>query len=424
MFIDYAKIIIASGNGGNGAISFRREKYVANGGPDGGDGGKGGSVYFQVDLGLNTLVDFKYKKKYVAKNGEGGSGSKCNGKKGEDLYIKVPQGTIIRDEETGKVIADLSEENQVECILKGGRGGKGNVHFATPTRQVPNFAETGEPGIEKTVILELKLIADVGLVGFPNVGKSTLLSRMTTAKPKIADYHFTTLDPNLGVVKLDNGESFVMADIPGIIEGASDGIGLGLKFLRHIERTRLLVHVIDVAGTEGRDPVQDFNIINNELKKYNDKLANKKQIIAANKSDVLQDDNNYKKLEKIANENKIEIYKISAVTGQGLNELFHRVAEMLKEIPKIELEEIDKTVYYTLEEEEGWSISKASDGAFVITGKEIENLMRKINFSDYESLSYFHLCLKKMGIDAELQRRNIKEGDIIRIFDWEFEYEL
>lgn len=424
MFIDYAKIIIASGKGGNGAISFRREKYIANGGPDGGDGGKGGSVYFQVDLGLNTLVDFKYKKKYMAKDGEGGSGSKCTGKKGEDLYIKVPQGTVIRDEETGKVIADLSKEGQVECVLKGGRGGKGNVHFATPTRQVPNFAETGEPGIEKTVILELKLIADVGLLGYPNVGKSTLLSRMTTATPKIADYHFTTLNPNLGVVKLDNGASFVMADIPGIIEGASEGIGLGLKFLRHIERTRLLVHVIDVAGTEGRNPIDDFKTINNELKKYSAKLAEKKQVIAANKADVLQDEDNYKKLEEEAKKHGYEIYKISAVTGEGLKELFYRVADILKDIPKVELEEVDKTVYYTLEEEDGWRVSRASDGAFVIEGKEIENLMRKINFSDYESLSYFHLMLKKMGIDAELQRRNIKEGDIVRIFDWEFEYEL
>ena len=377
-----------------------------------------------MDLGLNTLVDFRYKKKYIAKNGEPGSGSRCNGKKGADIYIKVPQGTVIRDEETGKVIADLSEPSQVECILKGGKGGKGNVHFATPTRQVPNFAETGEPGIEKTVILELKLIADVGLVGFPNVGKSTLLSRMTTAKPKIADYHFTTLDPNLGVVKLENGESFVMADIPGIIEGASDGVGLGLQFLRHIERTRLLVHVIDVAGTEGRDPTKDFKTINKELKKYSEKLASKKQIIAANKADVLQDEEKLQQLEKEAKKNGFEIFKISTITGEGLKELFYRVAEVLKEIPKVELEEVDKTVYYTMEEDDGWVVSKASDGAFVITGKAIENLMRKINFSDYESLSYFHLMLKKMGIDAELHRRNIKEGDIVRIFDWEFQYEI
>ena len=422
MFIDYAKIIIASGNGGNGAITFRREKYVANGGPDGGDGGKGGSVFFEVDLGLNTLVDFKYKKKYLAKNGQPGSGNRCNGKKGEDLHIKVPQGTVIRDEETGKVIADLSEVGQVECVLKGGKGGKGNVHFATATRQVPNFAETGEPGVEKTVILELKLIADVGLLGFPNVGKSTLLSRMTTATPKIADYHFTTLEPNLGVVKLDNGESFVMADIPGLIEGASEGIGLGLKFLRHVERTRLLLHVIDIAGTEGRDPLNDFEIINNELKGYSEKLSNKLQIIAANKSDVLQENDNFEKLQKVAEEKGFEIYKISAVTGEGLKELFNRIAEILKTIPKVELEEVDKTVYYTMDEDEGWSIRRDGN-AFVIEGKEIETLMRRINFSDYESLSYFHLQLKKMGIDSELRRKGIREGDIVRIFDWEFEYE-
>lgn len=422
MFIDYAKIVIGSGKGGNGAITFRREKYVANGGPDGGDGGKGGSVYFQVDLGLNTLIDFKYKKKYLAKDGQGGSGNRCNGKKGEDLYIKVPQGTVIKDEETGKVIADLSEVGQVECVLKGGNGGKGNVHFATATRQIPNFAETGEPGIEKTVILELKLIADVGLLGFPNVGKSTLLSRMTTATPKIADYHFTTIEPNLGVVKLDNGETFVMADIPGLIEGASEGVGLGLKFLRHVERTRLLLHVIDVAGTEGRDPIEDFNIINKELESYSKKLSNKMQIIAANKIDVLQDDENFNRLEALAKEKGYEIYKISAVTGEGLKELFYRISELLKTIPKEELEEVDKTAYYTMEEEEGWSIRKEGK-YFIVEGKEIETLMRRINFSDYESLGYFHLMLKKIGVDAELRRRGIKEGDLVKIFDWEFEYE-
>lgn len=422
MFIDYAKIIIGSGKGGNGAITFRREKYVANGGPDGGDGGKGGSVYFQVDLGLNTLIDFKYKKKYLAKDGEAGSGNRCNGKKGEDLYIKVPQGTVIKDEETGKVIADLSEVGQVECVLKGGKGGKGNVHFATATRQIPNFAETGELGVEKTVILELKLIADVGLLGFPNVGKSTLLSRMTTATPKIADYHFTTIEPNLGVVKLDNGETFVMADIPGLIEGASEGVGLGLKFLRHVERTRLLLHVIDVAGTEGRDPIEDFNIINKELESYSAKLAKKLQIIAANKVDVLQDEENYKRLEALAKEKGYEIFKISAVTGEGLKELFYRISELLKTIPKEELEEVDKTAYYTMEEEEGWSVKR--DGKyFIVEGKEIENLMRRINFSDYESLGYFHLMLKKMGVDAELRRKGICEGDLVKIFDWEFEYE-
>lgn len=423
MFIDYAKIIIGSGKGGNGAITFRREKYVANGGPDGGDGGRGGSVYFRVDLGLNTLVDFKYKKKYLAQDGEAGSGARKAGKSGEDLYIDVPQGTIVRDEETGKVIADLSEEGQVECILKGGKGGKGNVHYATATRQIPNFAETGEPGVEKTVILELKLIADVGLLGYPNVGKSTLLSRMTTAKPKIADYHFTTIEPNLGVVKLANGASFVMADIPGLIEGASEGVGLGLKFLRHVERTRLLIHVIDVAGTEGRDPVQDFYKINAELSNYSEKLSNKLQVVAANKIDVMQDEENYRRLEKVAKQKGYEIFKISAVTGEGLNELFNRVAELLKEIPKQELEEVDKTVYYNYEDEnEGWRITRENN-TFIIDGKEIENVMRRVNFSDYESLAYFHNTLKKMGIEAELKRRGIKEGDIVKIFDLEFQYE-
>lgn len=423
MFIDYAKIIIGSGKGGNGAITFRREKYVANGGPDGGDGGRGGSVYFRVDLGLNTLVDFKYKKRYLAQDGEAGSGARKAGKSGEDLYIDVPQGTVVRDEETGKVIADLSEEGQVECVLKGGKGGKGNVHYATATRQIPNFAETGEPGVEKTVILELKLIADVGLLGYPNVGKSTLLSRMTTAKPKIADYHFTTIEPNLGVVKLANGSSFVMADIPGLIEGASEGVGLGLKFLRHVERTRLLIHVIDVAGTEGRDPVQDFYKINAELSNYSEKLSNKLQVVAANKIDVMQDEENYRRLEKVAKQKGYEIFKISAVTGEGLNELFNRVAELLKEIPKQELEEVDKTVYYNYEDEnEGWRITRENN-TFIIDGKEIENVMRRVNFSDYESLAYFHNTLKKMGIEAELKRRGIKEGDIVKIFDLEFQYE-
>ncbi|MBQ8299680.1 MAG: GTPase ObgE [Clostridia bacterium] len=422
MFIDYTKIVIASGNGGNGAISFRREKYVANGGPDGGDGGKGGSVYFRVDLGLNTLIDFRYNKKYAAKNGMPGGGSRCAGKKGEDLYIDVPQGTVIRDEETGKVIADLSEEGQVECILEGGKGGKGNMHFATATRQIPNFAETGEPGKEKTVILELKMIADVGLVGYPNVGKSTLLSRMTLARPKVANYHFTTLEPSLGVVKLKNGSSFVMADIPGLIEGASEGVGLGLKFLRHVERTRVLLHVIDVAGTEGRDPVEDFKKINVELKNYSEKLPKKLQIIAANKVDVLQDKENYKRLEEVAKKNNCEIYKISAVTGEGLEELFTRIGELLKDIPKEELEPIEKIVKYTMEDIPTWQVRKEGN-YFIVEGKEIETIMRRVNFSDYESLAYFHKTLRKMGVDAALRKKGIKEGDIVKIFDWEFEYE-
>lgn len=423
MFIDYTKITIASGNGGNGAISFRREKYVANGGPDGGDGGKGGSIYFKVDLGLNTLIDFRYNKRYAAKNGEPGSGSRCNGKKGEDLYIKVPQGTVVKDAETGAIIADLSKEDQVECILEGGKGGKGNVHFATATRQIPNFAETGEPGKERAVILELKMIADVGLVGYPNVGKSTLLSRMTLARPKIANYHFTTLEPSLGVVKLKNGASFVMADIPGLIEGASEGVGLGLQFLRHVERTRVLLHVIDVAGTEGRDPVEDFEKINIELANYSEKLPKKLQIIAANKADVLQNEENFAKLEAKAKENGMEIFKISAVTGEGLDVLFMRIADLLKDIPKEEFEVEDKVAHYTFDDETpGWSITRENN-TFTIEGKEIETIMRRVNFSDYESMAYFHNTLRKMGIEAELRRRGIKEGDIVKIFDWEFEYE-
>ena len=309
MFVDYTKIIIQSGNGGNGARSFRREKYVAAGGPDGGDGGKGGDIYFEVDPDSNTLIDFRYNKKYKAKDGENGRGSNCYGKSGEDLVIGVPIGTVVKDSETGKIIADLSTEGQKELILKGGKGGKGNSHFATSTRQVPNFAGEGEKGITKEVILELKLLADVGLVGFPNAGKSTILSRVTAATPKIADYPFTTIQPNLGVVKTEYGESFVLADIPGIIEGASEGVGLGIQFLRHVERTRLLLHVIDVSGLEGRNPVDDFNKINQELKKYSEKLSQRKQIIVANKVDVMQNEEGLDKLEILAKENRNNIEK-------------------------------------------------------------------------------------------------------------------
>jgi GTP-binding protein len=303
MFVDYAKILIKSGDGGNGAATFRREKYVAAGGPDGGDGGNGGSVFFEVDPDQNTLIDFRFTKKFKAENGQNGMGSHKFGKSGKDITVKVPAGTILKDAESGKVIADLSEKGQRVLVLKGGRGGKGNSHFATSTRQAPRFAIDGEKGKEKEIILELKLLADVGLVGFPNVGKSTILSRVTKATPKIADYHFTTIDPNLGVVKTTHGDSFVLADIPGIIEGASEGVGLGTQFLRHVERTRLLLHVLDIAGTEGRDPLDDYNKINTELKKYSDKLANRKQIIVANKIDALQDDENLKKIEKLAKEN-------------------------------------------------------------------------------------------------------------------------
>lgn len=422
MLVDYTKIFVKSGDGGNGAITFRREKYVAAGGPDGGDGGKGGDVYFIVDPDSNTLLNFRYKKKYKAENGENGSGSNCYGKKGEDLYIKVPLGTVIKDSETGKVIADLSKPGQKELVLPGGRGGKGNSHFATATRQAPHFAQGGEKGIEKELILELKLLADVGLVGFPNVGKSTILSMVTSARPKIADYHFTTLEPNLGVVKSEWGESFVLADIPGIIEGASEGVGLGLQFLRHIERTRLLIHVIDVSGTEGRNPVEDFKTINNELKKYSEKLSKRKQIIAANKIDSMQDESLYKALEQMAKKQNIEIFKISAATGEGLKELFRGVAEVLKELPKEDITEAEERVVYTLKEEKQGFEVKKENGEFIVSGPDVDNLMRRVNLADNESMYYFQKMLENLGINAALKQAGAKDGDTVRFNDWEFDW--
>ena len=424
MFVDYAKIIIKSGDGGNGAATFRREKYVAAGGPDGGDGGRGGDVYFEVDPNANTLIDFRFTKKFKAENGQNGSGGHKFGKSGQDIIVKVPVGTIVKDAETGKVIVDMSKDGQKELILKGGRGGKGNSHFATSTRQAPRFAIDGEPGKEKEIILELKLLADVGLVGFPNVGKSTILSRVTKATPKIADYHFTTIDPNLGVVKTEFGDSFVLADIPGIIEGASEGVGLGIQFLRHVERTRLLLHVLDVAGTEGRNPVDDFNKINEELKKYSEKLAARKQIIVANKIDSMQDDENYKALEKLAKENDMEIYKISAVTGEGLNELFNHVAKIIKTLPKEEIVEVEDRIVYTLddEEEEQFKIEMIKTGEFIVTGPAAQRLMGRVNIGDNESYSYMEKMLKKIGITQALKDKGVKEGDTVKILEWEFEW--
>ena len=422
MFTDYAKITIKSGNGGDGAVTFRREKYVAAGGPDGGDGGRGGSIYFRVDPNANTLIDFRYTKKFKAPNGENGSGGHKYGKSGEDLYIDVPIGTIIKDAETGKVVADLSQERQEELVLKGGRGGKGNSHFATATRQVPRFAQAGEEGEEKEVILELKLLADVGLLGFPNVGKSTFLSVVTDAKPKIANYHFTTIEPNLGVVKLQNGESFVIADIPGIIEGASEGVGLGIQFLRHVERTRLLLHVIDISGIEGRDPVQDFYTINEELKSYSEKLSNRKQIIVANKIDVMQDETGLKDLEELAKKEGLEIFKISGVTGQGVPELLNRVSEVLKTLPKEEIVESEDRVVYTLDDDKDEFIVRKEGETFVIEGKAINRLMGRINIDDNESMYYFQKNLKSLGIEDELKKQGIQEGDFVKILNWTFEW--
>lgn len=422
MFTDYAKIVIKSGNGGDGAVTFRREKYVAAGGPDGGDGGRGGNIYFKVDPNANTLIDFRYTKKFKAQNGENGSGANKYGKSGEDLYINVPIGTIIKDAETGKVVADLSREGQEELVLKGGRGGKGNSHFATATRQVPRFAQAGEDGEEKEVILELKLLADVGLLGFPNVGKSTFLSMVTDAKPKIANYHFTTIEPNLGVVKTKSGDSFVIADIPGIIEGASQGVGLGIQFLRHVERTRLLLHVIDVSGIEGRNPVEDFHTINEELKGYSEKLSTRKQIIVANKIDIMQDDTGYKELEQLAKKEGLEIYKISGATGEGIPQLLDRVSAVLKTLPKEELVEIEDRVVYTLEDDKDEFTVRKEDGIFIIEGKAINRLMGRINIDDNESMYYFQKNLKSLGIEDELKKQGIQEGDTVKVLNWTFEW--
>lgn len=422
MFTDYVKIYAKAGNGGNGAISFRREKYVAAGGTDGGDGGKGGDIYFEVDQNSNTLLEFRYKKKFKAENGSNGEGSNKYGKSGEDLTIKVPIGTIVKDAETNHVLADLSHEGQKELVLKGGRGGKGNSHFATATRQAPRFSQDGENGEEKELILELKLLADVGLIGFPNVGKSTFLSRTTSATPKIADYHFTTLEPNLGVVKTEYGDSFVIADIPGIIEGASEGVGLGLQFLRHIERTRLLLHVIDVSGSEGRNPVDDFEKINSELKKYSKKLSERTQIIVANKSDIIQDEEKFEELSKLAQKHNIKIFKISAVTGEGISELIKYVSDLLKILPKEELLEYEDKKIYKLENKDDYTIRK-EEGMFVIEGEPVERIMRRVNIDDNESLYYLQKNLDELGVHEKLKKMGIKEGDIVKIADYELEWE-
>lgn len=422
MYTDYTKIFVKSGNGGNGAISFRREKYVAAGGPDGGDGGKGGDVYFITDKDSNTLINFRYNKKFKAENGQNGSGARCNGKQGQDLYIKVPIGTVVKDAETGEIVADLSEEDSKELVLPGGRGGKGNTHFATSTRQAPRFAQSGEKGIEKELILELKSLADVGLVGFPNAGKSTFLSVVTDAKPKIADYPFTTLNPNLGVVKTDDANSFVIADIPGLIEGASDGVGLGIQFLRHIERTRLILHLIDVSGFQGRNPVDDFYSINNELKNYSEKLTKKKQIIVATKLDVAQDDTLYKELEKVAKKEGLEIFKISSITKQGLKELLVRVEELLKEIPKENLIELNQRKVYKLNEDKNEFQIVREEDMYVVIGPAVEKLMSRVNLEDTESMYYFQRKLDELGVNEALKEAGVKEGDTVKVVDWELEW--
>lgn len=423
MFIDRARIFVKSGNGGNGAVSFRREKYVPAGGPDGGDGGNGASVIFEVDLGLRTLMDFKYQRKYVAEHGEDGSKKRKAGRNGEDLILKVPPGTIIRDEATGLVIADLKEEGDRAVVAKGGRGGKGNQHFANAVRQAPAFARSGSDGVEKWVVLELKMIADVGLLGFPNVGKSTFLSVVTKAKPKIANYHFTTLTPNLGVVQTKFGESFVLADIPGLIEGAAEGVGLGHDFLRHVERTKVLIHIVDISGLEGRDALDDFDKINGELKLYNEKLATRPQVVVANKMDILEDESIFDEFKNELEGRGYKVFKMSAATRQGVDDVIAYVSELLREAEEIELVSEEEMFRPELDEvqDEGLQID-IEDGVYVVTGKSLRRIMYSVNFDDMESLQYFQKAMESQGVFDRLREMGIEDGDTVRIYEIEFEF--
>jgi GTP-binding protein len=425
MFADRAKIIIKSGKGGDGHVSFRREKYVPDGGPDGGDGGKGGDVIFEVDEGLNTLTDYRHRRKFAATPGEEGGKKNCHGKNGEDLILKVPEGTVIKDAASGKVIADMSGENRRMIVLKGGRGGLGNQHFATSTMQAPKYAQPGQEAIELEVLLELKVIADVGLVGFPNVGKSTFLSRVTNARPKIANYHFTTLQPNLGVVDMEDGFGFVIADIPGLIEGASEGIGLGHEFLRHIERTKVMVHIVDAAGTEGRDPIADIYAINRELEAYNPELLQKPQVIAANKIDAIYGDENeiIKNLRDEFEKDGIKVIPISAVSGQGLKELLYEIKELLMKCPKepiIYEQEFDPSLQFL--KDEPYTITRADDGAYVVEGPKIDKMLGYTNIDSEKGFLFFQKFLKEQGILKELEERGIEDGDTVRMYGNEFDY--
>ena len=421
MFVDIAKIKIKAGDGGNGAVSFHREKYVASGGPDGGDGGKGGDVVFKVDDNLATLADFRYKRKYKAPNGQPGSGGRRNGKKGEDLVILVPRGTVIREVQSGKIMADMSDD-ETFIAAKGGRGGWGNPHFATPTRQTPRFAKNGTPGEEWEVSLELKLLADVGLIGFPNVGKSTFISVVSQAKPIIADYHFTTLTPVLGVVSLGEGSSFVMADIPGLIEGASDGVGLGHEFLRHVERCRLLVHVIDAAGSEGRDPIEDFEKINEELKKFNPELAKREQIVVGNKIDLAEDEQ-IERLQNYFKEHGYAFYTMCAPIVEGTKEIIDAVAAKLASLPaikKYEKEEIPAEFFE--KNKSGKFTITVEDDVYFVEADWLLKILQRTDLDDYESLQYFQRVLHSSGIIDALVEKGIQEGDTVSIYDLEFDY--
>ena len=423
MFVDQAKIYIKAGDGGDGAVSFHREKYVAAGGPDGGDGGKGGDIVFVVDDNISNLIDFRYKRKYVAEKGQNGGGKNCSGRNAPDLVVKVPRGTVVKEIKSGRILADLSTDEPA-VIAHGGKGGRGNAHFATSTRQIPKFAKPGFRGDEYEVMLELKLIADVGLVGFPNVGKSTLISVVSAAKPKIANYHFTTLTPVLGVVKIEEGKSFVMADIPGLIEGASEGVGLGHEFLRHVERCRLIVHVIDVSGSEGRDPIEDFKAINHELENFSMELAEAPQIVAANKSDMATPEQ-VERLRNYVEDQGLLFYEISAATTKGTKELMYGVWERLSVLPPVKQFEAQPL---TQEELDDKLISKkdfrvtVEDGVYVVEADWLLDILRTANMDDYSSLQYFQNVLRTSGIIDKLEEMGIEEGDTVSIFDFEFEY--
>lgn len=423
MLADLATIWVEAGNGGNGLVSFHREKYVAAGGPDGGDGGNGGNVVFCADKSLSTLTEFRYKKKYKAQNGEDGRAARSSGKNGKDLFVKVPVGTVVKDANSGRILADLRVPEQTVVVAKGGSGGWGNSHFATPTRQIPRFAKAGTEGEQRELTLELKLLADVGLVGFPNVGKSTLLSVVSDARPKIANYHFTTLEPNLGVVDAGEGKSFVLADIPGIIEGASEGIGLGHTFLRHVERTRLLLHVVDVSGIEGRDPLEDFDKINREIALYNPKLAEKKQIVVANKTDIVTDQAMYMRFCAEIAKRGYELFPISAATKQGVTELVRYAAGQLDTIPIPELydEAQQAEAVFAFEEEAPFTVTE-EDGVYVVDGPWARQLMRSTNFEDYESLQYFQSALRKKGVIKALEKQGVQEGDTVHFCELEFDF--
>ncbi|MFC5558152.1 GTPase ObgE [Ureibacillus thermophilus] len=426
MFVDHVKIYVKGGDGGDGMVAFRREKYVPYGGPAGGDGGNGGNVVFEVDEGLRTLMDFRYNRHFKASRGENGMSKGMHGKNAKDLIVKVPPGTVVINEETGKVIADLVEHGQQAIIAKGGRGGRGNMRFATPANPAPEIAEKGEPGQELNVILELKLLADVGLVGYPSVGKSTLLSVVSAAKPKIGAYHFTTIVPNLGVVETDDGRSFVMADLPGLIEGAHQGVGLGIQFLRHIERTRVIVHVVDMSGMEGRDPYEDYVTINKELEQYDLRLTERPQIVVANKMDMPGAEENLAEFKKKLGDD-IKVFPISAITKQGLKPLLHEIADLLEVTPYFELydiaDESDATVVYKHEKKErDFEITRDDDGAYILSGYTIERLFKMTDFSRDESIRRFARQLRHMGVDDALRERGAKDGDTVRILDYEFEF--